>query len=156
MPAGFRIGIAASTKASSDWCARVEDLQVWSSPAIASTPPWGAEPAELPCFSASPLRSTPGPLPYQIAKTPAYLAPGNSPICWLPHTEVAASSSLIAGWNWMWFRSTNRRALHNAWSNPPKGEPRYPETKQAVFRPAARSHCRCIIGSRTSAWTPER
>src|SRR5438132_3738295 len=97
MPAGFSTGIEASMKANSDWCARVEDLQVWSSPASSNTPPCGAEPAELPCFNGSPLRSTPGPLPYHIAKTPSYWAPGNSPSCWLPHTAVAAISSLIAG-----------------------------------------------------------
>ncbi len=114
IPAGFSTGIAASMKAYSDWCARVEDLQVWSSPAIASTPPYRAEPAELPCFKASPARSTPGPLPYQIANTPSYLAPGNRPICWLPHTAVAPSSSLIAGWKWMWLRSMKRRAAHSA------------------------------------------
>ncbi len=45
----------------------------------------------------------PGPLPYQMAKTPSLLAPGNNPICWLPHTaQWRPSSSLIAGWNVMW------------------------------------------------------
>src|SRR5207302_1701652 len=81
-------------------------------------------PAELPCFSGSPLRSTPGPLPYQIANTPSCLAPGNRRICCVPQTAVAASSSLIAGWNLIWLRSRKRRAPHSAWSKPPKGEPR--------------------------------
>ena len=49
----------------------VDDLQEGSSPASASTPPFGAVPAEFACRSASPLRSTPGPLPYQMPKTPS-------------------------------------------------------------------------------------
>ena len=97
IPAGLRSGIAASINANSDWCAKVEDLQVWSSPATAKTPPWGAVPAELACFKGSPLRSTPGPLPYHMPKTPSYFAPGKSPNCWLPHTAVAAISSLMPG-----------------------------------------------------------
>ena len=62
-------------KAYSLWWGRVEDLQVWSSPASASTPPNAALPALLPCLSASPERSTPGPLPYHMANTPSYFAP---------------------------------------------------------------------------------
>ena len=46
-------------------------------------------------------RSTPGPLPYQMPNTPSTLAPGNSPTCWLPHTAVAARSSLSPGWKAM-------------------------------------------------------
>ena len=96
-PDGFSTGMQASMKAYSDWWARVEDLQVWSSPASSSTPPCGEVPAELPCLNTSPLRSTPGPLPYHMAKTPSYLAPGNRLTCWVPQTAVAPSSSLIAG-----------------------------------------------------------
>ena len=111
---------------------------MWSSPASSSTPPWRAEPAELPCFSASPLRSTPGPLPYHIAKTPSYLAPGNRLSCWLPHTAVAAQLLVDRRLETDVVLSMKRLALHSAWSNPPKGEPRYPEIKQAVLSPAAR------------------
>ena len=46
-------------------------------------------PAALPCLNTSPQRSTPGPLPYHMAKTPSYCAPGNRPTCWLPQTAVA-------------------------------------------------------------------
>ena len=46
-PAGDSTGIIASTKANSDWCAVVEDSQVWSSPISASTPPQGEVPARL-------------------------------------------------------------------------------------------------------------
>ena len=70
-PAGDSTGIMASTKANSDWCAVVEDSQVWSSPISASTPPQGDVPARLAWRSASPERSTPGPLPYQMPKTPS-------------------------------------------------------------------------------------
>ena len=76
-PTGFRTGIMASMKAYSLWCAVVEDLQVWSSPASTSTPPWRDVPARLPCCSTSPERSTPGPLPYQMANTPSYLLSPN-------------------------------------------------------------------------------
>ena len=51
-PAGCRMGIMASMRANSLWCAEVEDLQVWSSPDSTSTPPWGEVPAVLPCLSA--------------------------------------------------------------------------------------------------------
>ena len=79
-PAGFKHGMPASMKAYSLWCARVEDLAVWSSPARSSTPPWRDEPAALPCFKASPERSTPGPLPYHMAKTPSKrLSPKSAP-----------------------------------------------------------------------------
>ena len=54
-------------------------------------------PAWLPCLSTSSERSTPGPLPYQSANTPSYLAPGNSPTCCEPQTAVAARSSLMPG-----------------------------------------------------------
>src|SRR5919107_3649542 len=75
-PAGSSTGISTSMKEYSQPEVMVEDLQEGSSPASASTPPLGAVPAELACRSASPLRSTPGPLPYQMPKTPSYLAFG--------------------------------------------------------------------------------
>ncbi len=66
------MGIIASTRANSLWCAVVEDSQVWSSPINTSTPPFLWVPARLPWRNASPVRSTPGPLPYQMANTPSY------------------------------------------------------------------------------------
>ncbi len=58
----------------------------------------GEEPAMFAWRSASPERSTPGPLPYQMPKTPSYLACwGNSACCCVPQTAVAASSSLTPG-----------------------------------------------------------
>ncbi len=54
----------------------VEDLAPWSSPASASAPPFGEVPVKLAWRSASPERSTPGPLPYQIPNTPSTVAPG--------------------------------------------------------------------------------
>ena len=85
-------------KACSLWCGSVEDLQPWSSPASNSTPPLGDTPAAFACLNTSPARSTPGPLPYHMANTPSYLAPGTRLVCWLPHTAVAANSSLTPGW----------------------------------------------------------
>jgi len=91
----------ADMKAYSLWCGSVEDLAAWSSPASSRTPPCLALPAKLPCLNTSPQRSTPGPLPYHMALTPSYLAPGKMPTCWLPHTAVAAMSSLMPDWKWM-------------------------------------------------------
>ena len=41
------------------------------SPAMTTTPPCFEVPAALAWRSTSPLRSTPGPLPYQMLKTPS-------------------------------------------------------------------------------------
>ena len=66
--------------------------------ATASTPPCRAVPAMLACLKTSALRSTPGPLPYQMPNTPSYfLLCGYRSSCWVPHTAVAASSSLTPG-----------------------------------------------------------
>src|ERR1700733_14585985 len=73
---GNSTGNPHALKMCSDWCASVEDLAAWSSPASTSTPPCGDEPAELPCLNTSPVLSTPGPLPYHIENTPSYLALG--------------------------------------------------------------------------------
>lgn len=70
MFAGFTTGMCHAIIAKSLWCGIDDDTQPWSSPATTSTPPCGDEPYALPCFSASPARSTPGPLPYHIAYTP--------------------------------------------------------------------------------------
>src|ERR1700677_4223960 len=119
----------------SDWCASVEDLAAWSSPASTRTPPCCDEPAELPCFSTSPERSTPGPLPYHIENTPSYLAFGYRLTCCEPHTAVAARSSLTPGWNTTWCAARCCFAFHRDWSRPPSGDPRYPEMKPAVLSP---------------------
>ena len=100
-PAGLRIGIIASTKWNSDWCAVVEDSAVWSSPISASTPPCFEVPARLAWRKTSPERSTPGPLPYQMPNTPSYLPSPRSSACCEPHSAVAARSSLRPGWNTM-------------------------------------------------------
>ena len=84
-PAGLRIGIITSTKLNSDWCAVVDDSAVWSSPISASTPPCFEVPAKLAWRKASPERSTPGPLPYQMPNTPSYLPSPRSSACCEPH-----------------------------------------------------------------------
>jgi hypothetical protein len=85
------------------WCAAVELLDTWSSPATAITPPQGVVPAMLACLNTSEHRSTPGPLPYQMPNTPSnLLVPGGAkPSCCVPHSAVAASSSFTPGWNTM-------------------------------------------------------
>lgn len=74
--AGSSMGISRSAKAYSEPLVTVEDLEAGSSPARARTLPSGAVPAPFAWRSTSPLRSTPGPLPYQMAKTPRCFALG--------------------------------------------------------------------------------
>ena len=76
---------------------------VWSSPISASTPPCCEVPARLAWRNTSPVRSTPGPLPYQMPNTPSYLPSPRSSACCVPHSAVAARSSLRPGWKTMSF-----------------------------------------------------
>ena len=95
--AGVITGRPQAMKVWSLWCASVLLLERWSSPATAITPPRGAVPLRLACFSASPLRSTPGPLAYQKATTPPTRARSSPSIIWVPAIALAASSSLAPG-----------------------------------------------------------
>ena len=92
----------ASTIAYSLWCAVVDDSQVWSSPSSATTPPSLDVPARFAWRSASPERSTPGPLPYHRQNTPSYAPSPSSSACWVPQHAAAAMSSLTPGWNTTW------------------------------------------------------
>jgi hypothetical protein len=79
-------------------------LLMWSSPAMAITPPCLAVPAMLACLNTSEQRSTPGPLPYQMPNTPSYFFfSGYRSSCCVPQTAVAPSSSFTPGWKTMWF-----------------------------------------------------
>ena len=69
---GKNTGKPQALKMWSLWWAAVELLLMWSSPAMAITPPQGVVPAMLACLNTSTLRSTPGPLPYQMPNTPSY------------------------------------------------------------------------------------
>ena len=60
-----------STSVASLELGRVEDLAAGSSPTTAITPPWREVPANTPWRIASPARSRPGALPYQIPITPS-------------------------------------------------------------------------------------
>ena len=71
--AGKNTGRPQALKMWSLWCAAVELLATWSSPATAITPPHGVVPAMLACLNTSEQRSTPGPLPYQMPNTPSNL-----------------------------------------------------------------------------------
>ncbi|ALX20548.1 hypothetical protein CX042_15300 [Bordetella pertussis] len=71
-------------------------------------------------------------------------------------TAVAAMSSLMLGRKLTWLSASACPAFHMAMSTPPSGEPRYPETKPAVFRPRSRSSRRCVSIMRTSACVPVR
>ena len=114
---GKNTGSPQALKMWSLWCAAVLLLATWSSPATAITPPCCEVPALLACLNTSEQRSTPGPLPYQMPKTPSNLRDcGNrSSIC-VPHTAVAASSSLTPGWKTMFWPARCLRACHSAWS----------------------------------------
>ena len=68
---GKNTGRPQALKMWSLWCAAVELLAMWSSPARAITPPCFAVPARLACLKTSEQRSTPGPLPYQMPNTPS-------------------------------------------------------------------------------------
>ena len=96
---GKNTGVPQALKIWSLWWAAVELLEIWSSPATAITPPQGVVPAILACLKTSEHRSTPGPLPYQIPNTPSYLLEpgGANPSCCVPHSAVAANSSLTPG-----------------------------------------------------------
>jgi hypothetical protein len=74
---GKNTGVPQALKMWSLWCAAVLLLEMWSSPATAITPPNSVVPAMLACLNTSEQRSTPGPLPYQMPKTPSnLLVPG--------------------------------------------------------------------------------
>ncbi len=123
----------------------------WRSRRRASTVP-----AMLACLNTSMQRSTPGPLPYQMPKTPSNFAfSGNRSSCCVPQTAVAPSSSFTPGWNTMCCLARCFFAAIRAWSYAsPAGSRGSREMKPAVLRPAMASRVRCSIGRRTSAWTP--
>ena len=116
-PAGKNTGSPQALKMWSLWCAAVLLLATWSSPAMAITPPCLDVPAMLACLNTSEQRSTPGPLPYQMPKTPSYflLCGYRSSIC-VPHTAVAPSSSLTPGWKTMCCSARCFLAATSAWS----------------------------------------
>ena len=115
--AGVITGSPQAMKVWSLWCASVLLLDKWSSPATAMTPPRGAVPLRLACLSASPLRSTPGPLPYQMPNTPSnFLLAGSNSSCCEPHTASTASSSLRPGLKTMSCAFRCLAASHSAWS----------------------------------------
>ncbi len=122
--AGASVGISAAANAGSHWFGIDEEVAPGSSPATANTPPSAAVPAALACFNASAARSTPGFLAYHRPNTPATLAPPISPICWLPCTMVAASSSFRPGSKRTSCCFSSAAACHSARSTPPSGEPR--------------------------------
>lgn len=115
---GKNTGVPQALKMWSLWWAAVELLEMWSSPATAITPPNSVVPAMLACLKTSEQRSTPGPLPYQMPKTPSnLLVPcGEKPNCWVPQSAVAASSSFTPGWKTMFCSFRNLLAFHSAWS----------------------------------------
>jgi len=124
MHEGCITGIRQAMKAWSLWCGIDDDTQPWSSPATTSTPPCGDEPYALPCLSASPARSTPGPLPYHMANTPSTVRSGSDSTRCVPSTCVAASSSLTAGTKRMPVSLNRSPAFQIARSTMPSGEPR--------------------------------
>ncbi len=74
--------------------------------------------------SASPERSTPGPLPYQSPNTPSTSRSAWVSTCCEPSTAVAARSSFTAGRNSMRSRFSRSVMRQSSISMPPSGEPR--------------------------------
>ena len=114
-------------------------------------------PAALACLNTSMLRSAPGPLPYHMEKTPSYLAPLNRLTCWMPHTAVAASSSLMPGWNWIvrsraeLLRAPQRLVQRAQRRAAIAGD----EAGRVSARLPGRAR-RCSTGNCTRAWMPDR
>ncbi|PKP63025.1 MAG: hypothetical protein CVT86_06275 [Alphaproteobacteria bacterium HGW-Alphaproteobacteria-8] len=88
-----------SSIARSVWWQVVELSQVWSSPMQTTTPPFGAVPAKLAWRNTSPVRSTPGPLPYHRPNTPSCVPSPRRCACCAPQIAVAARSSFSPGSN---------------------------------------------------------
>src|SRR5438477_8998558 len=130
---GLSTGMQQALNMCSLWCARVEDLAAWSSPASTSTPPCLDVPAWFACLNTSPQRSTPGPLPYHIENTPSQVASGYMLTCCVPQIDVAARSSFNPGWNLMCARSRNFEAPQSAWIE--RGPRRHVDLGRSSFNP---------------------
>ena len=122
--AGWTIGMPQPISDSSLAFGIEDETAAWSSPTTTSTPPLRVVPAALPWRSASPARSSPGPLPYHMPKTPSKLRLASTPTCWVPISAVAARSSLMAGRNRMSLASRSALARQSSTSTPASGEPR--------------------------------
>ncbi|OQM77882.1 hypothetical protein B0E55_06236 [Rhodococcus sp. 66b] len=120
---GKRTGTPIAASERSLTAGTVEDFDAGSSPTSRTTPPLGFTPYMLAWRMVSVARSTPGPLPYQTPVTPSWVAVPAGRSVWLPHTAVAASSSLKPGMKVM---SCSARTLGMPWSilsTPPRGLP---------------------------------
>ena len=136
----------------SDWWGRVDDLQAWSSPKTAKTPPFGDVPTRFACFRASTLRSTPGPFPYHIEKTPSCVAskPYSSdretswvPAVWARYVSVHSSLSECVKWNKTY---PNTKLLLNPRSNRTRNVFRVPVIRRMhVSSPYRHLFSRCSI-----------
>ena len=132
----------------------VDDLEAGSSPTRSSIPPRGLAPYMLACRRASVARSSPGPLPYQTPTTPSCVGVPAGRSAWLPHTEVAASSSFRPGTKVMSCFCRTSGMPASILSTPPSGLPWYPETNVATRRPARASRSCCSTSARAMACTP--
>ena len=139
---GKSTGNMRSAKHASDAVGKVEDLATGSSPAIARTPPWGPTPAKLAWRNRSPVRSTPGALPYHMPSTPSYLGLGKAAASWPPKTMVPPSSSFSPGMKRTLCSASSAALRWTFRSKPPSGEPGYPEMMVAVLSPR-RLSARC-------------
>ncbi len=120
---GNSSGMCRSTIVASLDDGRVDDLALGSSPTTATTPPCGAVLAKTACRIASPARSMPGPLPYQMPRTPSYVQSSSVTASWLPITAVAASSSLTPGRLTTGRSGRVRLARSTSSPNMPTGDP---------------------------------
>ena len=120
---GNRRGMCRSTIVASLDDGSVDDFALGSSPTTATTPPCGDVDANTAWRIASPARSMPGPLPYQMPSTPSYRASSSVMASWLPITAVAASSSLTPGRFTTGRSGTVRCARSTSSANMPTGDP---------------------------------
>ena len=110
---------------------------------------------KLPQCSASPARSTPGPLPYHMPNTPSTRLPGNASSCCVPYSMVAARSSLTPGWKRMLCAASSFWRRQSFAVQPAQRRAAIAGDQSAGVRPGQRSSRACSSSTRTSAWMPD-
>ena len=153
--AGCRTGMLTLSKMPSVLCGKTEEWATWSSPETASTPPCLEVPIVLAQRNASPLRSTPGPLPYHMPNTPSTRLPGKRSICWAPHSMVAARSSFRPGWKRIPASVSSFSRRHISLIDAAERRAAIAGDQAAGVQPGLAVEPGCSSSTRTSAWMPD-
>ena len=155
MLAGASTGIAQAENTCSLWCATADERAPGSSPATTSTPPWREVPAKLAFLNTSPQRSTPGPLPYHIAKMPSRRGAGQQvQLLRAPDRgggQILVDTRAESGCHARRGTASPRAARCRARPAANRGNPT--RSRPCSGRRRCRAAC-CSIGSRASACTP--